>query len=99
MNIATLNVCGFGEAAKRSWVKRLKISMQLNFVCIQETQITDFSNIVVKDCWDNDDFCFDEVNACGRSGGCYLSGTIKFSTWRSLSKIGITSLLEVYGQA
>lgn len=69
MNCMSLNIRGMGEKDKLEWVRRLKTSQKLHFIGIQETQIADFSNIKIIDCWDDDNFDYDFVNATGRSGG------------------------------
>lgn len=69
MNCLCINTRGFGEAGKISWVKRLKMSLKINFIRIQETWLDDYLNIDVRGCWDSSDFDSEGVNAVGRSGG------------------------------
>ncbi|XP_023765937.1 uncharacterized protein LOC111914428 [Lactuca sativa] len=69
MNFLSLNVRGVGEDAKVSWVRRLKIKHKATFVGLQETQLSDYSNIDVKGCWDSNDYDFVGVDSSGRSGG------------------------------
>ncbi|XP_023729444.1 uncharacterized protein LOC111877143 [Lactuca sativa] len=47
MSFLSINVRGVGEDAKVGWVKRLKINHKATFVGLQETQISDSSNIDV----------------------------------------------------
>lgn len=51
MSFLSINVRGVGEDAKVGWVKRLKINHKATFVGLQETQISDSSNIDVNGCW------------------------------------------------
>lgn len=69
MNVLSLNVCGIGEDAKVRWVKKLKTQHKINFLVLQETQLTDFSKVDAHDCWDSQDWDFDDVDSTGRSGG------------------------------
>lgn len=54
---------------KVNWVRRLKIHHKATFVGLQETQISNFSKINVKGCWDSNKYDFDGVESNGRSGG------------------------------
>ena len=68
MNCLTVNVCGFGEEVNRNVIRCLQSSLHLNFICIQETQLLDFTIINVKDCWNGSNFDSNGVNASDRSG-------------------------------
>ena len=60
---------GVGEDVKVNWVRRLKIHHKATFVGLQETQISNFSNINAKGCWDSNEYDFDGIDSNGRSGG------------------------------
>ncbi|XP_021980189.1 uncharacterized protein LOC110876323 [Helianthus annuus] len=68
MNFLTANIRGAGDPSKGEHVRNLKRNNKLGFIAIQETQMSDSSNIQVSNFWDNTQFDFDSIEATGRSG-------------------------------
>lgn len=58
-----------GEDAKVGWVKRLRLNHKATFVGLQETQISDHTNIDINGCWGSNNFDYVAVDSSGRSGG------------------------------
>lgn len=54
---------------KTSWVRRLKESLKINFVGIQETWMFDSKCINIRGCWDSADFDYEGIDSHGRSHG------------------------------
>lgn len=69
MNFLSLNANGLGEEAKLSWIRNLRVSNKVNFICLQESHITDASKIRFQAIWGNKNFDMEVVDASGRSGG------------------------------
>ncbi|XP_023740177.1 uncharacterized protein LOC111888270 [Lactuca sativa] len=69
MNCLSLNVRGIGDDAKVRWVRSLKVLHKINFLGLQETQLTDYSRIDVHGCWGDTDMYCEGVDSDGRSGG------------------------------
>lgn len=69
MNFMSLNVRGIGIDAKVKWVRKLMMQHNINFMGLQETQISNHTNIDVKGCWDDSMMDFEGVDSTGRSGG------------------------------
>ncbi|XP_021991462.1 uncharacterized protein LOC110888238 [Helianthus annuus] len=69
MNFVTANISGAGDSSKAEHIRNLKRNNKLGFIAIQETQMSNSSNILVSNFWDNTPFDFDSIEATGRSGG------------------------------
>lgn len=69
MNYMSLNVRDIGDDVKLNWIRRLKMLHKVSFVGLQETQLTEYSHIDVKECWDSSNYVLEGVNCCKRSSG------------------------------
>lgn len=61
MNCLSLNVRGIGDDAKVRWVRSLKVLHKINFLGLQEMQLTDYSKIDVHGCWGDIDMDYEAV--------------------------------------
>lgn len=69
MNCLSLNIRGIGEDAKIQRARRLKVAHKINFMGLQETPITDYTNINTDGCWDSNYHDSEGMDSNGRSGG------------------------------
>lgn len=69
MNYLTLNIRGLGDSDKATWIRDLKRTHKLNFLCFQETKIGDIDARRISPFWGRGPLDFDLVNPTGRSGG------------------------------
>lgn len=69
MNYMSLNVRDIGDDVKLNWIRRLKMLHKVSFVGLQETQLTEYSHIDVRECWDSSNYVLEGVNSCKRSSG------------------------------
>ncbi|GJZ41446.1 RNA-directed DNA polymerase, eukaryota [Tanacetum coccineum] len=58
MNALSLNVQGLGSKTKKEWVKGLVNANKLNFLAIQETKLSNVSDMEVKFLWGNSNYDF-----------------------------------------
>ncbi|XP_023744854.1 uncharacterized protein LOC111893012 [Lactuca sativa] len=69
MNFMTLNIRGIGDSKKIEWIRKLKLTQSIDFICIQETRVSDFNNIDIVGCWGSTNYQCDFVNPTRGSGG------------------------------
>ncbi|KAD3338454.1 hypothetical protein E3N88_33975 [Mikania micrantha] len=69
MDFLSLNIRGHGNENKAEWIRSIKLSKKIHFMCIQETQLSDNSRLPLKLIWGNKPMDYDLVDANGRSGG------------------------------
>lgn len=69
MNYLSINIKGAADSRKEMWVRDLKKENGINFLCLQETSLSDSSKIRFNQFWGKGKFEVDWVDACGRSGG------------------------------
>ncbi|XP_052622324.1 uncharacterized protein LOC128127692 [Lactuca sativa] len=107
----TLNIRGIGESHKVDWVRKLKFSQNVDFICLQESRVSDFNAIDVNSCWGSGYFECDHVNPTGGSGSILSiwdplifrkSHTVQSRNFIATSGVwngfpGITTIVNVYG--
>lgn len=69
MKLGSFNVRGLGSVVKKEEVRKLLVLNKLDFVCIQETKMEEFSGEIGKGIWGREGFCWCAENSSGRSGG------------------------------
>lgn len=69
MNCLSINAKGIRVEVKTNWVRRLKHLHKANFIGIQEIQLQEFEKVEIQDCWGNQEYDYDGVDATERSGG------------------------------
>ncbi|XP_076949348.1 uncharacterized protein LOC143621967 [Bidens hawaiensis] len=69
MNFLTVNIRGAGKSKKADWIRGLKTSHGVQFLCIQETKVSEIAPWRVNRFWGRSACEFDSVDAVGRSGG------------------------------
>ncbi|XP_022014172.1 uncharacterized protein LOC110913658 [Helianthus annuus] len=69
MNILSTNLQGVRDGRKQEWIRGLKTSHGVHFLCIQETKIRESSSFSFGQMWGRSLFHMAAVDSVGRSGG------------------------------
>lgn len=69
MNFLSINIRGVLDPEKAKWIKGIKRSHKLNFICMQETKVSDIELGRASSYWGNECLDYDFVSSHGRSGG------------------------------
>lgn len=87
---------------KSSWVRKLKVSNEVGFIMLQETQFQSLEGVDVSRLWGSGEFEFEYVDATGRSGGLISIWNpkvfVKTSIFKSRSMLVVSGYMKHDGQ-
>ncbi|KAJ0734229.1 putative endonuclease/exonuclease/phosphatase [Helianthus annuus] len=69
MNVLSTNIRGLGRIDKGEWISNIRVSNEVAFVMLQESQFASLQGVDVGRFWGRGAFEYDFVDATGRSGG------------------------------
>lgn len=69
MNFLSINIKGVVDSGKSNWIKNIKMSKKINFMCMQETLCSQGNKFIFDQFWGNSKNEMEWVEATGRSGG------------------------------
>ncbi|GJX32573.1 cytochrome P450 [Tanacetum coccineum] len=93
MNILSLNIRGFGEDHKRSWVRRLCLENKIHFLGLQESMSNEDNRFLIQSMWGHSTFDYALNKANGKSGGIVaIWDTSKFHMTSSIIGDGFLAL-------
>ena len=95
MNMLSINVRGMRVGGKAAWSKGLRKRYDVDFISLQEIQVSGVSLGEVSAFWGYGGLDFDVVDASGRSGGMINVWNSKVFIKLLLFRIKISCLLRV----
>ncbi|XP_022014049.1 uncharacterized protein LOC110913538 [Helianthus annuus] len=69
MNILSINLRGDRDSQKLDWIRGIKTSQGVHFLCVQETKISNSEGFLFNQMWGKSAFKLASVDSHGRSGG------------------------------
>ncbi|XP_022014589.1 uncharacterized protein LOC110914077 [Helianthus annuus] len=66
MNVISWNIRGLGSVGKSSWIRKLKVTNEVGFLMLLETQFQSIEGVDVSRFWGTGEFDFEYVDATGR---------------------------------